>query len=362
MTWRPCAALVFVITAGLSCSANDEGASSGDADGGVAGGEAGAAAGAGGSSGSGGAAAGSGGSAGTGAGASGAGAAGATDGGTGGASADTLTLEVMVGTDSGLGQQFGEALPCYVEEVMAHVNYLYGKLRPGLDVNVVMVRHEVDVDLNGLTLSDDKNALLADWIAWGAAQNVGDDGEPLHFDYKLLLTSTKFGASGWARTGVSICDEGAGSIVHDVGYMGAKVIAHEMGHSFGLVHTGNRNNVMNPIPGTAWSPESATSLSSLLLDGTACMADYVPPPDYSGIPIFSTEQQCQTRFAEPACTKFGAPTQCEKLMCSQNSNSCNWDDSPPLDGTSCGDGKWCMGGECVDAVDDGSAPFAGCGG
>jgi len=358
MTWTRCALLVVVITAGIGCSANDEDASGGQVDGGEAGGTAGA----GGTTPSGGSGGTSSGGAAANAGIGGAGAGGATNGGAGGAGEETLTLEVMVGTDSGLGQQLGEALPCYVEEVMAHVNYLFGKLRPEAQVNVVMVRHEADVDLHGLVLSNDKDELLAAWISWGTDQNVGDDTELLHFDYKLLLTSTKFGASGWARTGVSICDAGAGAIVHDVGYMGAKVITHEIGHSFGLEHTSDRNFVMNPIPGTAWAPESVASMSSLLLDGPPCMQDYVPPPAYVGIPLFTTEQQCQTRFAEPACTSFGAPTQCEKLMCSQSSTSCNWDDSPPLDGTSCGDGKWCIGGVCVDAVDDGSAPFAGCGG
>jgi hypothetical protein len=261
---------------------------------------------------------------------------------------EPLTLEVMVGTDSAMGAHYGEGLDAYVAEVMNQAHYMFAKLAPDLDLNVVMVRHERDVDLRGLQLSTNQEELLAAWIDWADERSVESDDDPLHFDYKLLLTKTEFG-TGWARTGVRICEAGSGSIVWDKGHVSAKVVAHETGHSLGLGHVDGRENIMHGNPGTAWHAESVAALQGLGVDTDPCLADFVPrhPPAYSGVPTVSVEDQCQTRFAEPACTQFGAPTQCEKLMCEVDETHCNWDDGPVLDGSACGEGMWCISSVCV---------------
>lgn len=263
---------------------------------------------------------------------------------------DGLTLEVMVGTDSALSATHGDGLDCYVQEVMAVVHHTYQKLAPGLDLHVVLTRHERDVDLRGLELSENRGELLQRWIAWANDQNVGDDADPSHFDAKVLLTETSFGNQGWATDSGDGCAAGAGAVVHDRGLLGAKTIAHELGHTFGLGHVDDETSVMNATPGTAWDRTSGDTLTDNLANETTarCLLDATAPlPDYEGVLAITHERQCQTRFGTAACSMDSAMARCDRLVCQLEGNRCNWDQGARLDGSSCGDGSICFDGECV---------------
>lgn len=270
---------------------------------------------------------------------------------------EALTVELLIGTDASLTEQHGDGLGCYVEGVAAHVNYIFSNLAPDLDLRIVLVRHEADVDTRGLELGSNRDALLSRWVEWSNAENVDGDDDPNHFDYKVLLTGQSFGRSGWATSGPAICNPNAGAIVRDKGYYGAKIVAHELAHTLGLGHVEGSQYLMNANPGTAWSDASVASLLALDLSSEACLADGVEPPSSPGIPTFTHEEQCQTRYGAPACSMSAAQRDCERLVCQTGAGSCSWEVGPRLDGSACGDGRWCIGGTCVDRPSGGSAGF-----
>ncbi len=277
-------------------------------------------------------------------------------------SAFTLTIEVMVGTDSGVEKKYGTHLSCFLNEMLMEVNYIYRKLMPKLDINVVLVRHETNVGARGLALSGDGNTLLWAWIDWvkKAAHNP-PNGQPKHFDYALLLTSAGAGR-GLSPSGISICQPNAGNFVGEEGPMSAKIVAHELGHLFGLGHEQDRNLVMYPMPGTAWSKDSVAGLDKAIAAASSCLKNYVAPPKYVGVPVFTVEQQCQGIFGLPACTSMpSASTQCEKLLCQDaNGWQCHYDDSVLLDGSPCGANKWCINGACVNRPVGGFTELGSC--
>lgn len=264
-----------------------------------------------------------------------------------GSAAAARTIELMVGTDAALATQYGDGLGCYVEGLVAHVDYIFGKLAPGLRIDVVLVRHETSVDTRGLELSDDRDVLLERWTDWADAENTAEDNEATHFDYPLLLTAQGFGTRGWASNGPAICDDGVGAIVRDRGYYAAKVMAHEMAHTLGLGHVNGETFLMNSNPGTEWSAESVAALVAIDLMSATCLDDGVAPAQTADVPSFTHEQQCQTRYQVPACGG-DSHGRCDRLVCQTGTNTCSFEVGPRLDGSDCGDGLWCMNGECVE--------------
>ena len=272
-----------------------------------------------------------------------------------------LTLEVMVGTDAAMSEKYGDRVGCVVKEIMAQVNYIYRKLCPEININVVLVRHEVNVDKHGLTLSRDGLTMLGAWNTWALSQNNPPDGSPNHFDYALLLSSTDFGY-GLSPSPAQMCTRGNGAINREEGYASAKLVAHEMGHCFGLGHDTETGMLMNPTPGTIWSSEKKQQMKQILTENNSCMQNKVPSPAYTGIPLITYDQQCQGLFGSDTCMLWGG-TECSKLLCKHPSDAsqCVWDASMPLDGTNCGEGNWCFEGKCVEKpVNNPSTLFDGC--
>ncbi len=66
------------------------------------------------------------------------------------------------------------------------------------------------------------------------------------------------------------------------------------------------------------------------------------------MPAVSVEDQCASTFGLPVCPHWDSDQQCDKLLCATDEWTCVFDDSPVLDGSSCGDGRWCIAGQCVD--------------
>ena len=272
----------------------------------------------------------------------------------------TLTLEVMIGTDSGVGQKYGTRLGCYVKELMAQVNYMYNKLKPELNINVVLSRHEADVDLHGLPLSQDGVTLLNSWNTWVPTLNNPPEGSPNHFDYAVLVTSSGAGR-GLAPANARMCTGWNKAFVGEEGPMTAKIIAHEMAHGFGVGHDDDPTMIMNNMPGTAWSDAAIATLLQVLPGSSSCMQNYLAPSIYTGIPMISYEDQCQGFFGTSVCDLWGPPTSCDVLLCQSSPGQCGYDVSTPLDGTSCGQGRWCVDGKCVDIpTNDPSTLFDGC--
>jgi hypothetical protein len=271
-----------------------------------------------------------------------------------------LTIELMVATDTSVTARYGAGLDQFLRDVMTHVNYMYRTLSPVLAINVVLARHEKDVDTRGLVMSGTKETLLANFLQWANARNVPSDADPMHFDTKVLLTHADFGMTGWGSIGPVMCKPGSGALVHEEGYKSAKIMAHELGHILGLSHdTDDRTSVMYPVPGTRWSATSTRVLLGALPGESGCLLDCVAPPVYAHVPAFTVEQQCQTRFGQPACGLAGAVNQCGRLYCGTSSR-CVYDEGPVLDGSACGAGKWCIGGACVDPSATDIGGFTSC--
>jgi hypothetical protein len=259
-----------------------------------------------------------------------------------------FTIEVMVGTDSAVEARYGEQLDLLLEEIELQAHYMYAKLGPDLDINFVVVRHEASVDTRGLELTDAKAELLSRWRDWATQENVDDDDDPMHFDYSVLITAVDFGGAGWGNDGLEgMCrDTAPAAIINDRGHFAAKIMVHEAGHTLTLGHVEGSPLIMNPAPGTAWDELSTDALFSYFDTLPPCLLDSRVAPAYEGVPVISREAQCQSRFSLPECPTEAAQMNCERLVC-ETDDGCKWDDSPPLDGTSCGQGLHCVDAACV---------------
>ncbi|CAL4063966.1 unnamed protein product, partial [Meganyctiphanes norvegica] len=225
---------------------------------------------------------------------------------------------------------------------------------------------------------DKKQSQVRKGLAKKSLESVNRWAERLHkvsplnlrHDLAVWLTRVDLGGpSGYAPV-AGVCEPARSCTLNrDEGLTSAFIIAHEMGHVLGLSHDGDtmaandcelegiRGSVMAPLVAATFSRFHWSSCSKKEYHDKAsrwkCLQD---PPAWNATKVsskiqyqYSLDDQCRMEFGEgfALCGAFSTDP-CTHLWCSNKTTPtlCKTKKGPPLEGTTCGNGKWCRNGFC----------------
>ncbi|XP_072015024.1 A disintegrin and metalloproteinase with thrombospondin motifs 1-like [Amphiura filiformis] len=289
-------------------------------------------------------------------------------------------LEVRVLADRDMAEYYGDDVVPYVVTLMNVVAARYAEPSLGTEVIIHIVKLGVlNTDVvteNGatLTVSTDGRNTLESWSAFQYYTNKFNDNHIDHYDNAMLITRKDLQSSGsnsllgiaWL-SGTCYPQLQAG-LSQDAGLSTGGILAHEMGHTLGMPHDGSNGcadkvNVMSssrPSGSGAfmWSPCSASYFNAFLDspykqcldDFPISIADYpTNAQDRPGSRIkYTADEQCR-RLWEGFRGACEADTEevCSNLYCERDSDGACYSVVPAAEGTYCGQGKWCVSGQCV---------------
>ncbi|XP_065098908.1 A disintegrin and metalloproteinase with thrombospondin motifs 2 isoform X2 [Paramisgurnus dabryanus] len=284
-------------------------------------------------------------------------------------------IEVLLGVDDSVVQFHGQQhVEKYLLTLMNIVNEIYHDHSLGARINVVLVRI-VLVDAkksSSLIELGNPSQSLENVCRWAFEQQRKDTNDKEYHDHAIFLTRQEFGPTGMQGyapvTGmchpVRSC-----TLNHEDGFSSAFVVAHETGHVLGMEHDGQGNrcgdevqmgSIMAPLVQAAfhrfhWSRCSQQELGRYL-HSYDCLRDdpfehtWEELPQLPGL-HYSMNEQCRFDFGAGymMCTAYRTFDPCKQLWCAHSDNPffCKTKKGPPIDGTTCGDGKHCFKGHCV---------------
>lgn len=260
----------------------------------------------------------------------------------------------------------------YVEVLMQEVNYLYRTVST-IKINVIMTHFVANVDDQWDSLPDAKGECGTALADWKLEQTTPGMAYGVDFDAVLLLVDALSeecglgsGGGGWASEGLAACNDDQFSVVADIGYGSASIIAHELGHNLGLGHIDDSGEViMQSDPGSHWSEASMDELALNIplittSGGEMCMNDCVEL-DVAEYKSFTRNEVCNFRYPFdnnakvcddpcgdddlpfPRCGTSSAMADCSQIKCNKKNldpdnmggGYCKIDASPHLDRTEC---------------------------
>ncbi|ELT99747.1 hypothetical protein CAPTEDRAFT_133510, partial [Capitella teleta] len=288
-------------------------------------------------------------------------------------------LQLLMVTDTSVRDFHGEDLiQQYIMTQIYMVDEMYHHPSLGIEINVG-VSDIIILDeraKRNLVVQYDGRRTLDHFCLWAdkfRSSGVSD------FDVAVYLTRDDIGPAGqyyWYAPVTGMCASlRSCAVVRDDGISSAFVIAHELGHIFGMPHDGYDNhcskepddgkimaaNVQSHFEHYYWTECSRASLEKYL-DGLHCLHDQPAPSSW---PLYerpfgvswSLDEQCRQEFGEEfsQCRALPNMNLCDILWCSTPDKPlfCKTKRSPPLPGTSCArnkamryDSQWCMRGRC----------------
>ncbi|CAK6441992.1 unnamed protein product [Pipistrellus nathusii] len=290
-------------------------------------------------------------------------------------------VETMLVADQSMAEFHGSGLKNYLLTLFSVAARLYKHPSIRNSVSLVVVKILVIYEeQKGPEVTSNAALTLRNFCNWQKQHNPPSDRDAEHYDTAILFTRQDLCGTqtcdtlGMADVG-TVCDPSRScSVIEDDGLQAAFTTAHELGHVFNMPHDDakqcaslnvNRDSHMmasmlsNLDRSQPWSPCSAYMITSFLDNGHGeCLMDKPQSPmqlpsDLPGT-LYDANRQCQFTFGEDSKHCPDASSTCTTLWCTGTSGGllvCQTKHFPWADGTSCGDGKWCVNGKCVNKTD-----------
>ncbi|XP_061830889.2 A disintegrin and metalloproteinase with thrombospondin motifs 7 [Nerophis lumbriciformis] len=287
-------------------------------------------------------------------------------------------VETLVVADPKMVEYHGsKSVESYVLAVMNIVAGIFQDASIGNTINIVVVRLILlEQDEDDLKITHHADNSLSSFCKWQKRLNLKGDDHYLHHDVAVLLTRKDICASinmpcetlGLSHVAGMCQSHRSCSISEDTGLPLAFTVAHELGHNFGIQHDGNGNDcepigkrpfIMSPqlLYGTSlprWSRCSRQYITRFLDRGWGWCLDDAPVKDSMSqgflLPgaLYSAAHQCRLQYGSGSMLCDDMDNVCSTLWCTVG-NTCHSKLDGAVDGTSCGEDKWCFSGECVAA-------------
>ncbi|NXW79351.1 ATS7 metalloproteinase, partial [Hirundo rustica] len=285
-------------------------------------------------------------------------------------------VETLVVADTKMVEFHGsDNIEKYVLTVMNMVAGLFHHASIGNPINIAIVRlilleHEEE----DLKISHHADNTLKSFCKWQKSINVKGDSHPLHHDVAVLLTRKDICAAmnrpcetlGLSHVAGMCQPHRSCNINEDTGLPLAFTVAHELGHSFGIQHDGSSNDcepvgkrpfIMSPqllydTSPLTWSRCSREYITRFLDRGWGLCLDDPPAREVLDFPLvppgvlYDVGHQCRLQYGPYSTFCDDMDSVCNTLWCTVG-NTCHSKLDAAVDGTACGDSKWCFNGECV---------------
>ncbi|XP_022082349.1 A disintegrin and metalloproteinase with thrombospondin motifs 16-like isoform X2 [Acanthaster planci] len=279
-----------------------------------------------------------------------------------------------------------EKITSYVLTILNMVTSLYKDATLGNTINIVLVSLLLlQDDQPGLNIDHHADHSLNSFCQWQSTLTTPNGSQ---HDHAILLTGMDIcswknepcDTLGFAPIGGMCSKYRSCTINEDTGLGLAFTVAHESGHSFGMVHDGDGNDckkssgyIMSPtLSGNNgrfhWSPCSQDYITTFLGSNRArCTEDepvgitkYQFPSKLPG-ELYDADKQCQWQFGPRArlCSFNFGKSLCQSIWCHRDERRCETKFLPAADGTSCGFQHWCIQGDCVSRDKRGPQPVHG---
>uniref|UniRef100_A0A8C0EHJ1 ADAM metallopeptidase with thrombospondin type 1 motif 7 n=1 Tax=Bubo bubo TaxID=30461 RepID=A0A8C0EHJ1_BUBBB len=305
-------------------------------------------------------------------------------------------VETLVVADTKMIEYHGsENIEKYVLTVMNMVAGLFHHASIGNPINIAIVRLILlEDEEEDLKISHHADNTLKSFCKWQKSINVKGDSHPLHHDVAVLLTRKDICAAmnrpcetlGLSHVAGMCQPHRSCNINEDTGLPLAFTVAHELGHSFGIQHDGSSNDcepvgkrpfIMSPqllydTSPLTWSRCSREYITRFLDRGWGLCLDDPPARevlDYPLVPpgvLYDVGHQCRLQYGAYSTFCDDMDSVCNTLWCTVG-NTCHSKLDAAVDGTACGENKWCFNGECVpvgyrpDAIDGSWGSWSSCG-
>ncbi|XP_061302481.1 A disintegrin and metalloproteinase with thrombospondin motifs 7 [Pezoporus flaviventris] len=285
-------------------------------------------------------------------------------------------VETLVVADTKMIEYHGsESIEKYVLTVMNMVAGLFHHASIGNPINIAIVRLILlEDEEEDLKISHHADNTLKSFCKWQKSINVKGDSHPLHHDVAVLLTRKDICAAmnrpcetlGLSHVAGMCQPHRSCNINEDTGLPLAFTVAHELGHSFGIQHDGSSNDcepvgkrpfIMSPqllydTSPLTWSRCSREYITRFLDRGWGLCLDDPPARevlDYPLVPpgvLYDVGHQCRLQYGAYSTFCDDMDSVCNTLWCTVG-NTCHSKLDAAVDGTACGENKWCFNGECV---------------